>query len=121
MNKIDGNLPATGGHTVAISMRLAANKVQFACDWPPRMLFLHATGGHPDTICLRLAARRTLFLYRLAASYILSHTQKIYVCSGRIEISPPIPRWRWNEFLKMIKIVLLDAIFFPHFYYPLHL
>ncbi len=53
-NKINGTLPATGGHAGTICMRLVATRVQFKCDWPPRMLFLHATGGHPDTICLHI-------------------------------------------------------------------
>ncbi len=33
MNKIDGNLHATGGHVGTICMRLAATQVQFACNW----------------------------------------------------------------------------------------
>jgi hypothetical protein len=32
MNKIDGNLPASGGHLGTICMRLAVTRVQFACD-----------------------------------------------------------------------------------------
>jgi hypothetical protein len=37
-------------------MRLAAIRVQFACDWRPLGYNLHATGGHP--IYMRLAASR---------------------------------------------------------------
>ncbi len=42
-NKIDGNLPATGGHTGTICMRLAATQEQFACDLQPLMYNLYAT------------------------------------------------------------------------------
>jgi hypothetical protein len=35
MNKIDGNLHATGGHAGTICMRLVATRVQFASDWRP--------------------------------------------------------------------------------------
>ncbi len=35
INKIDGNLPATGGHMGTIWMRLAASRVQFVSYWPP--------------------------------------------------------------------------------------
>jgi hypothetical protein len=66
MNKIDGNLPATGGHAGAICMQLAAKRAQFACNWRPSGYNLHVTGGQAGTIWLQLAARRTLFLYRLA-------------------------------------------------------
>ncbi len=35
INKIDQSLHATGGHAGTICMRLAATRVQFACDWRP--------------------------------------------------------------------------------------
>jgi hypothetical protein len=65
IKKIDGNLPATGGHICTICMRLGTIYKRLAAS---RMQVLYATGGHPDTICLELAARRTLFLYHVTAS-----------------------------------------------------
>jgi hypothetical protein len=49
INKIDGNLHATGGPTGTICMRLAATSLQFACDWWPLSYNLHVTGGHSAT------------------------------------------------------------------------
>jgi hypothetical protein len=53
MNKIDGNLHATGGHSGTICMQLAARRIQI----------LHPNGGHSGTICMRLAASRIQFLH----------------------------------------------------------
>jgi hypothetical protein len=64
MNKIHGNLPATGRHRGTICMRLAATRVQFECNWRPigynlnttgrqSHAFLYAIGGHSGTLLYR--------------------------------------------------------------------
>ncbi len=53
-------------------MRLAATRLQFACDWRPLGDNLHATGGHSGTIYMRLAARRVQTLHALAAICVQS-------------------------------------------------
>jgi hypothetical protein len=53
-------------------MRLAATRVQFACDWRPLRYNLHATGGHSGTIYMRLATSRIQTLHALAASCMQS-------------------------------------------------
>jgi len=53
-------------------MRLAATRVQFACDWRPLEYNLYATGGHSDTIYMRLATSHMQTLHALAASCVQS-------------------------------------------------
>jgi hypothetical protein len=42
----------------ASRMQISANHIHVSCDWQPRGYNLHATGGHSGTICMRLAATR---------------------------------------------------------------
>jgi hypothetical protein len=51
-------------------MRLAATRLQFACDWQPLEYNLYATGGHSGTIYMRLTASRMNTLHALAASCV---------------------------------------------------
>ncbi len=53
-------------------MRLAATRVQIACDWRPVGYNLYAAGGHSGTIYMRLAASRMQTLHALVASCVQS-------------------------------------------------
>jgi hypothetical protein len=65
-------LHANFGRFSSCCMRLAATRVQFACDWRPLEYNLYATGGHSDTIYMRLAASCMKNLHALAASCVQS-------------------------------------------------
>jgi hypothetical protein len=53
-------------------MRLAATRVQFACDWRPLGYNLYPTAGHSGTIYMRLAASRMQILHLLVANCMQS-------------------------------------------------
>jgi hypothetical protein len=49
-------MAANFGKFYSCFLRLAAMRVQFACDWRPFGYNLYATGGHSGTIYMRLTA-----------------------------------------------------------------
>jgi hypothetical protein len=53
-------------------MRLAAMRVQFACNWRPLGYNLHVIGVHLGIIYMRLAASRMQTLHALVATYVQS-------------------------------------------------
>jgi hypothetical protein len=63
---------ANFGRFYSCCMRLAATRVQFACDWQSLWYNLHATGDHSGMIYVRVAASRMQNLHVLMASCMQS-------------------------------------------------